>query len=44
MWQLFDDFLRYVDHMSRGEWLVLVAVCLVIGLLCMKGLGSRTSY
>lgn len=44
MGALFHDVLSYVDHMSRGEWLFVTAVGLVIGLLCMQGLGSRSSY
>jgi len=44
MWQFFEDFLRYVDRMSRGEWLLLVAAVLVVGVICMRGLGSRSSY
>lgn len=44
MWDLFSDVLRYVDHMSRAEWLLVVAVGLVIGMFCMRGLGSRSSY
>ncbi len=44
MGELLNDLLRYVDQMGRGEWLLVVAVGLAIGLVCMRGLGSRSSY
>ncbi len=44
MWKFFDDVMCYVDQMGRGEWLLLVAVGLVIGMICLRGLGSRWSY
>lgn len=44
MWEFFEGVLRYVDQMGRGEWTVVVAVGLVIGVICLRGLGSRWSY
>jgi len=44
MRELFHDLMSYVDHMGRGEWLFVVIVGLVIGMICMRGLGSRSSY
>jgi hypothetical protein len=41
---LYHDFMSYVDHMGRTEWLFVAAVGLVIGVICMRGLGSRSSY
>jgi hypothetical protein len=38
------DLFSYIDHMGRGEWFFIAAVGLVIGILCMRGLGSRSSY
>ncbi len=40
----FDELASYVDQMGRGEWLFLAFVGLVIGVICMRGLGSRSSY
>ncbi len=41
---LFQDFTSYIDHMGRTEWFFVVMVGLVIGVICLRGLGSRSSY
>jgi len=40
----YHDLVSYIDHMGRGEWLFVATVGLVIGVICMRGLGSRSSY
>jgi len=44
MHNLLREFLSFVHHMNSREWLVVAAVGLVIGIICMRGLGSRSSY
>ena len=33
-----------VNHLDRQQWLMLLAVVTVVGFLCMRGFGSRSSY
>lgn len=40
----YGDFLSYFSHMSTREWLFVATVGAVIGIMCMRGLGSRTNY
>jgi len=40
----YRDFMSYIDHLGRGEWLFVAMVGLAIGVICMRGLGSRSTY
>jgi hypothetical protein len=40
----YRDLLSYIDHMGTGEWLFVATLGVAIGLLCMRGLGSRSCY
>lgn len=35
---------RYVNHMGMWEWFFVTLVVVVIGMMCMKGFGSRSNY
>jgi hypothetical protein len=46
-----DTFYRYLDKLThyagtleRGHWVVLSVAVLVLGLICMRGFGSRDKY
>jgi hypothetical protein len=41
---VFRDLMRFVDQMSMQEWLLVLAGVIVIGLVCMRGFGSRKDY
>ena len=40
----FQLVLRYVDHITPQQALVLVAAVIVGGALCLRGFGSRAKY
>ena len=40
----FRDLVSLIDHMGTGEWLFVAAVGLVIGVFCLRGVGSSSSY
>jgi hypothetical protein len=42
--RLCDHALRYVGHLTPQEWLLVLAVVVLLGLICMRGFGSRSSY
>jgi hypothetical protein len=35
---------RVLDRMGPQEWLLVLAVAIVIGVVCMRGFGSRSQY
>ena len=44
MGDLWREVTRYVNQSGTQQWLIVTAVVIVVGLLCMRGLGSRSSY
>jgi hypothetical protein len=44
MWQFFRDIGRMIQRMSPEEYLLLVGLAVVLGLFCLRGFGSRSSY
>ncbi len=41
--QLYHMAIRAIDHLNMQEWLYVLAIAAVAGLLCMRGFGSRSS-
>ncbi len=39
-----DQLTRHAGHFDRQHWVLLSVVVLVMGLICMRGFGSRTNY
>ncbi len=44
MEHFFRDFVRYVERMGTQEWLLVFVVALIVGVICMRGFGSRSGY
>lgn len=44
MSHLYRDLLRLVERMGPQEWVVVMAVLIVVGLFCLRGFGSRSRY
>jgi hypothetical protein len=44
MEHFFNDLVRYVNHMDAQEWVYVLAGMLIVGFVCMRGFGSRSSY
>ena len=38
------DVLQWVDHLSAQQWLMALGAAIVVGLVCMRGYGSRSGY
>ena len=38
------EFMQVIMHMEIDHWLIVFGVLVVIGVICMRGFGSRTSY
>jgi hypothetical protein len=39
-----DTYTRYLTRMGEWEWFIVLLVVLMMGILCMRGFGSRTNY
>jgi hypothetical protein len=44
VYQYLDQLTRYAGNFDRQHWVLLSVVVLVMGLICMRGFGSRTNY
>jgi hypothetical protein len=43
-WHYVDVITRNAAQLDRQHWVILSVVVLVVGLICMRGFGSRNSY
>ncbi len=44
MEQIADEVLSFVNEMAPQHWLFVLAGAIVLGFVCMKGMGSRSHY
>lgn len=44
MWQAYNWAMRSMNGMGTWEWFAVLVAVLVVGLFCMKGFGSPSSY
>ncbi len=40
----FRQFVRMIERLEPSEWILVLAVVIVVGLTCMRGFGSRSNY
>jgi hypothetical protein len=43
-WHYVDFVTRTASHLDRQQWVILSFVVLVVGVVCLRGFGSRTNY
>jgi hypothetical protein len=41
---IFRQVMQLVDHMGMREWFWVMAAMIVVGLICLRGFGSRSKY
>ena len=44
MGRIADEVLSLVNHMEPQHWVFVLAGVIVVGVVCMKGMGSRSHY
>ena len=44
MWHYYHSLMSRINHFDSQDWLLFGAVVVGIGLFCMKGFGSRSTY
>ena len=38
------EAMRFIEHMDTQHWLLALLGVVVVGLICMRGFGSRSNY
>jgi hypothetical protein len=44
MGEIWGEVSRYINHMGTNQWLIVAVVAIVVGFVCMRGLGTPSSY
>lgn len=44
LWHYVDVVTRHASQLDRQQWITLSILVLVIGLISLRGFGSRTNY
>jgi hypothetical protein len=44
VYTLYHAAMRMIDRMDMQQWLMVLIGVVIIGLICMRGFGSRSSY
>ena len=44
IWHYVDAVTRAASQLDRHHWVILSVVVFVVGLVCMRGFGSRSNY
>ena len=44
MRQFYREVMQFVEHMDTQEWVLALMAVVVVGLVCMRGFGSRSDY
>jgi hypothetical protein len=44
MGQYCRDIMRWFDHLGTQGWLLVLAAVILVGVLCLRGFGSRSEY
>jgi hypothetical protein len=44
LYDLIREIFRYADRLDPQQWLLVLVVVIIIGAICMRGLGSRSNY
>jgi len=44
MSQIYREFLRLFERLDTQQWLVVLVIAVVVGVICLRGMGSRSSF
>jgi len=44
MWYYYHRAMHYAESLESHEWFLVLAGVVVIGVVCMRGFGSRNKY
>ncbi len=40
----YREVMRFIEGMGIQEWLLVLFAAVIVGLVCMRGFGSRSNY
>ncbi len=43
-YQFYDQTMQFIQRLTMQQWLYVLRGAVVIGVLCLRGFGSRTSF
>jgi hypothetical protein len=41
---IYTQMLHFANRLSPQQWVMMLTLTLVVGVLCMRGFGSRSNY
>lgn len=44
MWYYYNRVMHYTDSLDKQDWFLLLLCVVVIGVVCMRGFGSRAKF
>jgi hypothetical protein len=44
VWRYIDSVVNAAGALEREHWIAMSVIVLIIGLICMRGFGSRSNY
>ena len=44
MWDIYHSLIGRINRFDAQDWLLVFAVVVGVGVFCMRGFGSRSSY
>jgi hypothetical protein len=44
VWDVLEKIACHLTGLDRQHWILLSVVALVVGVVCLRGFGSRTNY
>jgi len=44
MHRFFREAMRFIEQMDKQEWVLALMAVVVVGVICMRGFGSRSNY
>jgi len=44
VWNFVEDVTRYAGKLDQQQWIIVSVLVLILGLITMRGFGSRNSY
>ena len=43
LFDVFGQISKQIGHLDRTQWLFVLGAAVIVGLLCLKGMGSKTA-
>ena len=44
MSHLYHELVRYLERLGPREWVMILAAMIIVGVVCLRGFGSRSNY